>query len=162
MVGEGRGKAKLYVLIGVQGSGKSTWARANAGRLGAEVVASDEVRNELEAAGVPAAGEGDRVFATLEARVGEHLARGCNVIADATHVKRRWREQVVALAREHGARRVAVWFDLPLEVCLERNARKPGGEWGDRPAPEEVVRALWWGLEAPGGEEFEEVVRVGA
>ena len=41
-----------YVLIGAQGSGKSTWACANAERLGAVVVASDDIRNELEARGL--------------------------------------------------------------------------------------------------------------
>jgi predicted kinase len=82
------------------------------------------------------------------------------VIADATHVKRAWRENEVGLARACGARRVAVWFDLPLEVVLARNAGKPGGAWGDRPVADDVGRALWRGLEAPGAEEFEEVVRV--
>ena len=48
----------LYVLIGIQASGKSTWARANAAGLQAEVVASDEIRNELEAQGVKARARG--------------------------------------------------------------------------------------------------------
>ena len=44
----------LYVLIGIQGAGKSTWAKANAGRLQAAIVASDDIRNELEAGGIDA------------------------------------------------------------------------------------------------------------
>jgi predicted kinase len=126
------------------------------------VVASDEIRNELEAEGVAVEGEGDRVFATLENRVGEHLAAGRNVIADATHVKQTWRAGLLAVGQSAGARRVAVWFDLPLEAVLRRNARKPGGGWGDRPVPEDVVRALWRALEAPGEGEFEEVVKLDA
>ena len=74
----------LYVLIGIQASGKSTWARANAGALQAEVVASDEIRNELEAEGLEAEHEGDRVFSIFEARVARLLDNGRNVIADAT------------------------------------------------------------------------------
>jgi protein phosphatase len=151
----------VYVLIGVQGSGKSSWARANAGRLAAEVVASDEIRNELEAAGIPAAGEGDRVFAILEARVARLVGQGTNAIADATHVHRRWRSKLVAQSRRQGARLVAVWFDLPLSVCLARNAAKPGGGWGDRRVPAEVVTDLWNGLEPPGADEFDEIVKIG-
>ena len=74
----------LYVLIGIQATGKSTWARANAGALQAEVVASDEIRNELEAQGLAAEHEGDRVFAIFEARVARLLDESCNVIAART------------------------------------------------------------------------------
>src|SRR5205814_5331265 len=80
----------LYVLVGIQSSGKSTWARANAGSLQAEVVASDEIRNELEAEGLEATHEGDRVFAIFEARVARLLDAGHSVIADATHARRAW------------------------------------------------------------------------
>jgi predicted kinase len=152
----------VYVLIGLQGSGKSTWARANARRLNARLVASDEIRNELEAVGIPAADQGDRVFAVLAERVAQHLDAGRNVIVDATHIRRAWRQAVLALARERGARRVAVWFDLPLEAALTGNARKPGGGWGDRPVPVEVVTDLSREFEPPGDDEFDEVIRIGA
>jgi predicted kinase len=151
----------LYVLIGLQGSGKSTWARANAARLRAVIVASDEIRNELEAAGIAAEGQGDRVFAIVGERAAQLLRAGQNVIVDATHIRRRWRADVLGLARRHGARRVAVWFDLPLETALAGNARKPGGGWGDRPVPEAVVTDLARELEPPGADEFDEVVKVG-
>jgi predicted kinase len=146
----------LYVLIGIQGSGKSTWAKANAGRLGAVVVASDEIRNELAAAGLDPTDMGDRVFATLEARLAEHLGAGRSVIADATHARRAWRANEVAVARRFGARTVAIWFDLPLAVCQERNARKPGGEhWGDRIIPIAVLHDMAEHFEPPGRDEFD-------
>ncbi len=147
----------LFVLIGIQGSGKSTWARANARRLGAGVVASDEIRNELEAAGMDAMGLSDHVFAILEGRVDELLARGQNVIVDATHARRQWRQNVLAIARRRGARRVAVWFDMPLETAIARNALKPGGGWGQREVPTPLLLNVWRGFEPPGAEEFEEV-----
>jgi protein phosphatase len=148
----------LYVLIGIQGSGKSTWARANAGRLEAVVVASDEIRNELVAAGLDATQQGDRVFAILEERLAQHLTAGRNVIADATHARRAWRANEVAVARRCAARTVAVWFDLPLAVCLARNARKPGGEhWGDRIIPNAVLYDMAKHFEPPGPDEFDEI-----
>ena len=153
----------LYVLIGIQGSGKSTWAAANANRLNAVVVASDEIRNELVEAGFDPTDMGDRVFATLEERLAEHLAAGRNVIADATHARRAWRANEVAVGRRFGARTVAIWFDLPLAVCLARNARKPGGEhWGDRIIPRAILRDMAERFEPPGRDEFDVIEIVSA
>jgi predicted kinase len=148
--------------MGVQGSGKSTWARANAAKLGAEVVASDEIRNELEAAGVDATDRSDEVFAILEQRVAHLLDQGHNVLVDATHARRDWRKNVLAIARARGARCVAFWFDVPLEAALARNARRPGGPWGERPVPEPFLRDVWHGFEPPGEGEFDVVRRLTA
>lgn len=150
----------LYLLIGVQGAGKTTWAAANAARLGAEVVASDAIRNELEAAGHPAAGHSDEVFAVLAQRVAGCLAAGRNVIADATHVRRVWRAATLAAARQQRARLVAVWFDVPLATSLARNAQRPGGPWGDRRVDEGLIRQLWRELEPPDLDEFDEIITV--
>jgi predicted kinase len=152
----------LYVLIGIQGSGKSTWARANAGRLESVIVASDEIRNEMVAAGIDPTDLGDQVFATLEDRLAQHLSAGRNVIADATHVRRSWRANQIAIARRLGARVVAIWFDLPMVITRERNARKPGGDlWGDMVIPDTVLREMTETFEPPGADEFDEIVTVG-
>lgn len=149
---------ELYVLIGVQGAGKTTWAAANADRLRAEVVASDAIRNELEAEGHPAEGRSDLVFEVLAERVGGCLGAGHNVIADATHVRRAWRAATLAAARAQHARLIAVWFDVPLEVSLARNAQRPGGPWGSRAVDEDLIRQLWHALEPPDLDEFDEIV----
>jgi predicted kinase len=151
----------LYVLIGIQASGKTTWAKANAGQLEAVVVASDDIRNELEAEGIDATDQGDRVFAILEARVARLLDAGRPVITDATHARRAWRANVLALARQRGARTVAVWFQASLATCLARNARKPGGPlWGDRIVPEAVLRDMWRRFEPPRADEFDEIWKI--
>jgi predicted kinase len=146
------------MLIGIQATGKSTWAAANAARLDAVIVASDEIRKELEADGIPAENEGDRVFAIFEARVAHWLDLGRNVIADATHARRPWRAKTLRLARERGVAVVAVWFRVPLAVSRTRNAGKPGGlRWGDRVVADEVLADMWQRFEAPGRDEFDEV-----
>lgn len=151
----------VYILIGAQGSGKSTWARANAARLQAEVLASDEVRNELETTKQGDPEDGDQVFAVVETRLADLLAARRNVIVDATHAVRDWRKNHLAIARRAGARTVAVWFDVPLGVALQQNRRKPGGPlWGDRRVPEPVVRGIHRKLEPPGEDEFDEIWRV--
>jgi predicted kinase len=149
--------------VGVQGAGKSTWARANVDRLSAVVVGSDDVRNELEAHGIDATDKGDLVFQIVEERLGQLVMAGKGVIVDATHARRTWREKEIAKARAAGARVIAVWFDVPLAVCLARNARKPGGQrWGDRTVPERVLLSVARDFERPTLDEFDEVWRISA
>jgi predicted kinase len=153
--------ATAYFMIGVQGSGKSTWVRENAQRLNAVVIASDEIRNELEAQGIDATNKGDLVFWTVEERLGNLLAEDKNVIVDATHARRAWREKEIAIARQHGAKVVAVWLDVPLDVSLERNQQKPGNSrWGERVVPKEVLLGVARGFEKPTVGEFDEVWRL--
>ncbi len=152
----------VYFLIGVQGAGKSTWACANAERLGGVVLASDDVRNELEAQGTDATDKGDLVFGIVEQRLGQWLDEGKNVIVDATHARVKWREKEVAVARERGAKVIGVWFDVPLDVCLMRNRKKPGGPWGDRIVPQATLLGVARGFEKPTLAEFDEIWKVSA
>jgi len=148
----------VYFLLGAQGAGKTTWAAAQAARLSVVILASDDIRNELEAQGMDATSENERVFALLEARLDGLLAQGKNVLVDATHARRIWREKEVAIARARGARTVAVWFDVPLAVCLQRNDRKPGTQrWGERIVSPDFLRTVYLNLEPPTRSEFDEI-----
>lgn len=151
----------VYVLIGAQGAGKSTWARANVDRLEAVLLASDEIRNEIVESGQGSPTNGDLVFSRLEDRLRDLLAEGRNVVVDATHALRAWRQREIAVARAAGARVVAVWFDVPLAAALARNRMKPDTEnWGERIVPDPVVRDIHRRLEPPGRDEFDETWRL--
>jgi predicted kinase len=153
--------AVIYLLLGVQGSGKSTWAQANAQRLAAIVLASDAVRNDLVGQGQSQKAEkGDAVFAILNKRLRTEVGAGENVILDATHARRAWRRDAIMIGRLFSARVVGVWFDVPLGVCLERNAQRAGSAWGDQAVPEQFVREVAAGFEAPAPNEFDELWRV--
>jgi predicted kinase len=149
----------IYLLIGLQGSGKSYWANENAGRLEAEVISSDEIRNEFEAQGKDAMNNG-YVFAIFNERLERLLKSGRNVILDATHARRAWRADSLATARQHGATVVGVWFDVPLAVCRQRNASRKGGLWGECAVPEAFLLNVARGFEGPEAGEFDEVWRI--
>lgn len=149
----------LYVLIGAPGSGKSAWARENGLRLGAVVIGSDDVRNDFHANGKNPL-DGDAVFAEVAQRARKALAAGRSVILDATHYRRRYRTYAIDLARDLGAHRVAIWFDLPLDVCLSRNAGRSGGTFGDEPVPDQVVRDIFAHLQPPRQDEFDAIIRM--
>lgn len=149
----------LYILIGAPGSGKSTWARENAARFGAAVVGSDDVRNDFHANGQNPL-DGDAVFAEVERRARHLLCAGRSVILDATHYRRRYRTYALGVARDLGARRVAIWFDVPLAECLNRNARRLGTAFGGEPVPSQVIRDIFEHLQPPRPDEFDEIVRM--
>ncbi len=150
----------VYLLIGLQGSGKSYWANENASRLEAEVISSDAIRNELEAKGEKEI-DNERVFTIFNRRLEELLRAGRNVILDATHARRAWRVDSLKIARQHGATAVGVWFDVPLAVCRQRNARRQGGLWGERAVPDAFLLSVARGFEGPQAGEFDKVWRVG-
>jgi len=149
----------LYVLCGLPGAGKSTWARENAGRLQAVVVCSDDVRRDFEADGRDPR-DGDSVFAEVERRARGLLRADRSVVLDATHIQRRYRTYIQDVVSGIDVQRVAVWFVVSLEVCLQRNAGRNSPSFGDRRMPDEFVHALAEAFEPPAGDEFDDIITV--
>ena len=117
----------LVVLIGVSGSGKSTFGRAHFRPT--EVISSDFCRglvadDENDQAATPLA------FQLLEYIAGLRLAAGRLTVIDATNVQPEARKKLVALAREHDVLPVAIVLDVPERVCLDRNASRPDRDFG--------------------------------
>ena len=66
---------------------------------------------------------------------------------DATNLTRRERRPYIKIAADYGASAEAIYFDTPLETCMERNrARK-------RSVPEEILRMMAAKLQMPSTEE---------
>ncbi|MGH2593363.1 MAG: AAA family ATPase [Anaerolineae bacterium] len=151
----------VYVLIGAPACGKTRWALQNAKRLGASVLSADVVRDEIRRAGGDPF-EGDRVFAKLGLRLGERLACGASVIVDATHWQRQYRSYAVNSARAAGARVIGMWFDVPLDVCLQRNEQRIGASPGLRREDPDTLRRIHAGLEPPALDEFDVIQRITA
>jgi protein phosphatase len=117
----------LVVLVGVTGSGKSTFARAHFRPT--EVISSDYCR------GLVADDENDQsatkdAFEVLHFIVGKRLAAGRLTVVDATNVQPEARRELVTLAREYDVLPVAIVMDLPETLCAERNATRPDRDFG--------------------------------
>ncbi|MGD1937259.1 MAG: AAA family ATPase [Cyanophyceae cyanobacterium] len=129
----------LVILMGIPGCGKSTiahrWQQQEPGRM---VVSTDSIRAQLFG---DAAIQGS--WAAIWQEVGAQWRRGINgirtgtlraVLYDATHANRRDRRRAIRAARQTGFTTVdGYWLNVPLEVCLARNARR------SRQVPEPVV-----------------------
>jgi len=117
----------LVVLIGVSGSGKSTFAARHFART--EVLSSDFCR------GLVADDENDQsatadAFDVLHYVASKRLAAARLTVIDATNVQPESRKQLIALAREHDVLPVAIVLDVPESVCLERNRARPDRQFG--------------------------------
>jgi protein phosphatase len=119
----------LVVLIGASGSGKSTFAERHFKLT--EVLSSDRFR------GLVSDDENDQTatkdaFEALHFVAGRRLALGRLSVIDATNVQREARRPLVELARAHHVLPVAIVFDLPERICVERNAGRPERDFGPR------------------------------
>ena len=121
----------LVVLVGVSGSGKSTFAAAHF--LPTEVISSDTCR-ALVSDDVTDQGATADAFDVLEYIAGKRLARGRLTVVDATSVQVAARKSLVELARRHDVLPVAVVLDVPVAVAQERTASRT-----DRDLPPRVV-----------------------
>jgi protein phosphatase len=117
----------LVVLVGISGSGKSTFAARHFRPT--EVLSSDVFR------GLVGDDENDQTvtaeaFEALQAVAARRLAIGRLTVIDATNVQPGARRPLVALAREHHVLPVAVVLDVPERTCVERNAARANRPFG--------------------------------
>ena len=144
-------KGVVVLAIGLPGSGKTTWFR----RRGVTPLSSDLLRSVLFDDVEEQRYQG-LVFSTLRSLLRARLvARMPWNYVDATNLSPRERKQWIQMAKSFGFETQAVFFDVPLEVCLERNRKR------DRIVAEDVMRRMSAKLRPPTFEEgFSKIVVV--
>ncbi|MGA2168720.1 MAG: ATP-binding protein [Terracidiphilus sp.] len=144
-------KGYVVLAIGLPGSGKTTWFR----RRGVTPLSSDLLRNILFDDVEEQRYQG-LVFSTLRSLLRARLiARMPWNYVDATNLSIHERRQWIKMSKSFGYEVQAVFFDVPLEVCLERNSKR------DRSVSEDVMRKMAEKLKPPVFEEgFEKITVV--
>lgn len=132
-------KGTVVLAIGLPGSGKSSWFKRN----NITPLSSDMVRLLLFDDSQEQRFQ-DLVFSNLRSMLKARLiARRPLNYVDATNLTPQERSSWVKLAKDYGYEVQAVFFDVPLEVCLERNRRR------DRVVDEDIMRRMAAKLKAP-------------
>jgi len=136
-------KGIVVLAIGLPGSGKSTWfKRHKVVPLSSDMMRSllfDDVREQRYQ---------DLVFSNLRSMLKARLiARRPMNYVDATNLTPHERQHWIKLAKDYNYEVQAVFFDVPLDVCIERHHRR------DRVVPDEVMRRMAAKLKAPTFEE---------
>jgi predicted kinase len=138
--GSGKGARGYVVLtIGLPGSGKTTWFK----RRGVVPLSSDLLRTLLFDDITEQRWQG-LVFSTLRSLLRARLiAKMPWNYVDATNLSPHERRQWIKMAKSFGYDVQAVFFDVPLEVCLDRNRKR------ERTVSEDVMRKMAERLRAP-------------
>jgi predicted kinase len=136
-------RGAVVLAIGLPGSGKSTWFK----RHGVAPLSSDLMRHLLFD-NVQEQRFQDLVFSTLRSLLrARMIARMSWNYVDATNLSPKERRHWIKMAQDFGYEVHAVYFDVPLEVCMERNQKR------HRIVPEEVMQRMSAKLKAPGFDE---------
>lgn len=86
--------SKLYVLVGLPASGKSTKSKDMESELNAITMSSDNIREEL-LGDVNDQSQNEKVFKELHLRINKLLNEGKNIIYDATNLNRKRRIHLI-------------------------------------------------------------------
>ncbi len=136
---QGTPKGVVILAVGLPGSGKSSWfKRHNITPLSSDLLRSllfdDPAEQRFQ----------DLVFSNLRSMLKARLIahRPLNYV-DATNLTPQERQNWIKLAKDFGYEVQAVFFDVPLEVCIERHSRR------NRLVPEDVMRKMSAKLKAP-------------
>lgn len=142
-------KPTLYILCGVPGSGKSTWAYKfiNDQYEDIRYVSRDSIRFHMLKDGEGYFSHEKEVFKKFVGTITATLVDGFDVIADATHLNRASRAKLL-----HAITMNSVDFDticvclmVPKSVCLRQNAQRSGRER----VPDEDLVEMYHRFEKP-------------
>ena len=137
------------MTIGIPGSGKSTYLK----KIKLEIVSRDAIRFAIldKYHTDDYFSHEDEVWTEFVNAIVEALNDGKSVVADATHLSKGSRRKLLNAVMPRLKNRkdrpivLGLYFDVPLDICLERNAQRTGRAF----VPEEQIRNMYANLTHP-------------
>lgn len=142
--------SKLILMVGIPGSGKSTWIKNNFPNI--TPVSRDVIRFEiLDERGGNYFDYEDEVFDKFIHQIVDSLVVDEVTIADATHVNKKGRAKVLNAVKKYiiPDEIECIVLDVRPETAIERNNQREGRAW----VPPKVIRNMFFGMEIPKKEE---------
>lgn len=130
---------KLFMLVGLPASGKTTCGKRLAEAEDALIVSSDEIRKEL-LGDVNDQTQNAKIFEEVENRIINGLKES-NVVYDATNIN--YKRRMAFLQRIKNVEKIGILIAVPYEECLERNNQR------ERKVPEDVIKRMYYNIYIP-------------
>lgn len=144
----------LYMMIGIPGSGKSTWLKTYADN--GVIISRDEVRFSMVREDEPYFSREKEVFESFIEDIQEFIDDEYteNIYIDATHINKSSRDKVLnKLDLSNVEKKVGVIATTPLHTCLLRNSLREGRLC----VPESAINNMALSFEWP-KDEFDEII----
>ena len=128
---------KLILCQGIQGSGKSTWAKAWAKEDPEHRVRLnyDDLRNMMGIYWVPSR---EKMLLSIEEAFLKHaVLKGYDIVIDNMNLNPKTVEKYEKWAKEYSYTLEKVLFDTPVEECIRRDKERPN------PIGEVVIKRTW-------------------
>lgn len=114
---------KLIMLIGIPGSGKTTYAKKYIENTPNTIhLSSDKIREELWG-DESIQGDNNKVFNLMQRRATDALKQGMDVVYDATNITRRDRQQMIRLCPSFAKIEARVVW-APINMCIKRDSER--------------------------------------
>ena len=151
----------LIVACGIPGSGKTTTLTNLSEVIGAPHISRDEVRASFRKEDTTDYFKNETlVFASFVKQIVDAMKLEGAAIADATHISRASRrklfKEITKFIPFDEFTIEFIWFDTPLEVCLERNSQREGWAY----VPEDVILNMNDKFEIPSIDEFNNTIMI--
>ncbi len=138
---------KFIMMVGLPGSGKSSWAEAQ----GTKVFSSDTMREEYYG-DASFQGDNNLIFELLHKRIIENLEAGNDSIFDATNLNSKKRRHFLTKIADLDVEKIAVVAAKPIEQCIENDKLRK------RHVPEYVINRMRTQFQMPMFQEgFDEI-----
>ena len=117
-------KFVVFVMCGIPGSGKSTWAKEKYPDL--TIVSRDEVRAKLgytknsDEKAVLTAGQEKEVTTEEYSQIAKLAKKRQSFIVDDTNTTPKYRKNLISTLKGYGAYVIGVNITTPLEICINR------------------------------------------
>lgn len=146
-------RPSLILLVGVPGSGKTTYAKNYIERNPNTIhLSSDAIRKELYGDENIQGNPGD-IFALMQKRAIEALNNGRNVVYDATNVTRKDRASIIGVCPKFVKIECHIIW-APIETCVERDSTR------ERTAGRGIIDRMLKRFQAPYYDEGIDVIKV--
>ena len=127
-------KITSFIMVGVPGSGKSTYSKYIQKQYKSIIVSPDDIREELYGS-ADVQGEWNEIEEVMDNMIDEYAHQ--SIIIDATHCNSRSRKESKFKLEKYGHNVIAVVLERSLDICLQQNMIR------DRQVPIHIIDKMF-------------------